>query len=69
MILNKFGKKKCPSYVTIKNELPNNKKKYLREKISFCYCKGHDCIIGVFYFDRFYETNIGLYWKNYWFSD
>ena len=69
MILNKFGKKKCPSYVTIKNELPKNKKKYLRGTISLCYCKGHDCIIAVFYFDGFYETNIGLYWKNYWFSD
>ena len=68
-VLDKFRKKKCPSYVTIKNELPKDKKKYFRGSIRFCYCKGHDCIRAVFCFDVFYETDRRLHWQNYWFSD
>ena len=68
-LLNKFQKKKCPSYVTVLNKLPKDKKKYVRGSTSLCYCGGHDCIRAVFYFDGFYETDRRLYWENYWFSD
>ena len=68
-LLNKFRKPKCSSHVVLKNNLPEDKKKYLTGTISLCYCRGHDCIIGNFFFDGFYETDIRLFWENYWLDD
>ena len=68
-LLNKLRKQKCPSHIILRNNLPEDKKKYITGTLSLCYCGGHDCIIAKFYFEGFYETDMRLYWKNYWFDD
>ena len=68
-ILNKPWNHELPSYVILKNHLPQNKKKYLEGTIGLCHCRGHNCLIVRFYFDGFYETDRRLYWDNYWFDN
>ena len=48
-LLNKFRKSKCPSHVILKNNLPEDKKKYVIGTISLCYCRGHNCITAKFF--------------------
>ena len=68
-LLNKLRKQKCPSHVILRNNLPEDKKKYIIGTINLGYCGGHDCIIAKFHFEGFYETDIRLFWRNYWFDD
>ena len=48
-LINRFKEKKCPSDITLKNNLPEDKKKYIDGSISLCHCRGYDCIIVVIY--------------------
>ena len=67
---SKFKKQECPSYVTLINNLPEGKKKYVNRSINLCDCIAHDCIIIVLYFDGFFETNRRFFGEhNYWFED
>ena len=67
-ILNKPPNYELPSYVTLENDLPQDKKIH-KGTINLCHCRGPDCLIVRFYFDRFHETDRRLYWNNYWFDD
>ena len=67
---NRFKKQRCPSYVTLINNLPEGEKKYVNGSISLCHCRGHDCIIIVFYFDGFFEKRRRLFGEyNYLIED
>ena len=69
-LINKFRDQKCPPYITLINNLPEDKQKYINGSISICHCKGRDCIILIFYFERFYETDRSLYRGVFlWFDD
>ena len=52
-----------------KEPIAKGQKTYVRGTISLCYCKGHDCILAVFPFDGFYETDRRLFLENCGFSD
>ena len=43
-------KQKRPSYITLINNLPEGKKKYLSGAISLGHCRGHNCIYLFFLF-------------------
>ena len=68
-LLNKIRKQKCPSHIVVKNHLPDNKKMYVKGTISFCHCRGHNCLVVKFFIDGFYETDRRLYWENCWFEE
>ena len=69
-LINRFKEQKCPPNITLINNLLEDKKKYINGSISICHCKGHDCIILVFNFDGFYETDRRLFGDFlYWFDD
>ena len=66
----KFKKQECPSHVTVVNNLPEDKKKYVKCSISLCHCRGHDYIIIAFCFDKFFETRRRLFGDyHYWFDN
>ena len=60
-LINRFKEQRCPSHITLRNDLPEDKKKYFNGSISLCHCRGHDCIIVVTYFYGFYEADRRLY--------
>ena len=67
---NRLKKKKFSSYVTLVNNLPEGKKKYVNGSISLCHCRGYNCIIIVFYLDGFFETRRCLFGEyNYLIED
>ena len=55
-LLNKLRKQKCPSHAILRNNLPEDKKKYVLGTVSLCYCGGLDCIIAKFW---------GILWNGY----
>ena len=63
-------KKKFSCYVTLVNNLPEGKKRYVNGSVSLCHCRGHNCIIIVFYLDGFFETSRCLFGEyNYLIED
>ena len=66
----KFCKKKpysIPSHITLNNLIPVDKREYLKGTISLGHCRGHNCIILVFYFDGFYDNHRRLFLKKFYF--
>ena len=65
----KFRRKKSsysiPSYVTLNNLIEADKRKRLRGEISLVHCRGHDCIMLLFYFDGFHDNHRRLLSKNF----
>ena len=62
----KFCKKKpysIPPHITLNNLIPVDKREYLKGTISLGHCRGHNCIILVFYFDGFYDNHRQLFFK------
>ena len=65
-IINRFKKQECPYYVTLSNNLPEGKTKYVNGSISLGHCRDHDCII----IDGFFEKHRRLFGNyNYWLED
>ena len=63
-----FGRKKSyslPPCVTLNNLIPADKRKHLKGEIKLVYCRGHDCIMLVFYFEGFYDNHVRLLSKEY----
>ena len=58
---NKFRRQNIPNHITLVNKLPEDKKKYISGPINLCHCKGHNCILLVVDFDRFYQTQRHLF--------
>ena len=56
-----------PLHITLNNLSPTDKKSHVKETISLCHCRGHDCIMLVFNFEGFYGTYIRLLSNNYYF--
>ena len=70
ILRRKFRKKKpysIPSYVTVNNLIPTDKRKYLKGRINLGHCIGHDCIMLVFNFDGFYENHRRMLSENFYF--
>ena len=44
-------------HVTLNNLIEADKRKHLRGEISLVHCRGHDCILLLFYFDGFYDNH------------
>ena len=68
-LINRFTEQKCSTHVTLINNLPEGKKKYISGSISLCHCKGHGCILLEFYFDGFCETDRRLFGEYHYFFD
>ena len=68
ILCRQFMKKKSrfsiPSHITLNNQIPFEKRDYLKETIHIARCRGHDCIILLFTFKGFYD-NHRLLPKNY----
>ena len=65
-----FGRKKScllPPDVTLNNLIPADKKKHFKGEISLVHCRGHNCIMLVFYFEGFYNNDISLLSKEYFY--
>ena len=54
-------------HVTFNNSIKANERKHLRRQISLVHCRGHDCIMLLFYFDGFYDNHRWLLSKNFYF--
>ena len=57
-----------PLHVTLNNLIEADKRKHLRGEISLVHCRGHDCILLLFYFDGFYDYHRRLLSKKNYFK-
>ena len=65
-----FGRKKShslPPLITLNNLIPADKRKHLKGKISLVHCRGYNYIILVFYFKGFYNNDVRLLSKEYFY--
>ena len=65
-----FGRKKSytlPPHITLNNLILADKRKHLKGEINLVYCRGHDCIMLVFYFEGFYNNHVRFLSKEHFY--
>ena len=65
-----FGRRKScslPPHVTLNSLIAAGKRKHLKGEINLVHSRGHDCIMLVFYFERFYGNHVRLLSKEYFY--
>ena len=68
--MNLVEKKKSyslPRHITLNKLIPGDKRNHLRGETNLVYCRGHDCIMLVFYFEGFYHNHVRLLSKEYFY--
>ena len=56
-----------PEHIRLINLVDSSKTRDLKGKMYLVHCRGHDCILPIFYFKHFYDNHIQLLSKNYFF--
>ena len=71
ILCRRFMQKKArysiPSHMTLNNQIPLEKRDYLKRTIHIGHCRRHCCMILIFIFEGFCENHRGLLSENYYF--